>query len=133
MNGAGLGDIIIVRPTGEWKNPSSPFNRPIRNVQVQQAWSNGVLGGVRDFIYTNNFAVDPRPNGGVPAISLQLPAGTVIDLLNALMTAADQIMWVAAYVPVGKSARFPKWDLTIDLRDGERLTGYTGSYPIKQK
>jgi len=59
--------------------------------------------------------------------------GTVIDLLNALMTAADQTMWVGAYVPIGKSQRFPKWDLTLDLRNGEYLTSYTGSHPMNSR
>ena len=127
------GDIIIVRPVGARLDPKNPFNRPIRNVQVQNAWSNGVLFGVRDFIYTNKFAVDERPNGTVPAVSLQLQSGTVIDLLNALMTAADQTMWVGAYRPIGQSERFPNWDLTLDLRNAEHLTGYTGSHPMKTR
>jgi len=86
-----------------------------------------------DFIYTNRFTVDPRPQGTVHSVSFQLQSGTVIDLLNALMTAADQTMWVGAYVPIGKSQRFLKWDLTLDLRNGEYLTSYTGSHPMNSR
>ena len=127
------GDVIIVRPTGARLDPKNPFNRPIRNVQVQNALPNGVLGGVRDFIYTNTFKVDPRPHDITPGVSFQLPSGTVIDLLNALIIAADHMMWVGAYRPIGQSHRFPKWDLTLDLRNAEHLTGYTGSYPMKTR
>lgn len=127
------GDVIIVRPVGARLDPKNPFNRPIRNLQVQNALPNGVLGGVREFIYTNTFTVDPRPKGNEPLITFQLQSGTVIDLLNALMTAADQVMWVGAYRPIGQSARFPNWDLTLDLRNAEHLTGYTGSHPMKSR
>jgi hypothetical protein len=127
------GDVIVVRPVGARLDPKNPFNRPIRNIQVQNALPNGVLGGVRDFIYTNTFTVDPRPKGNEPLVSFQLQSRTVIDLLNALMTASDQMMWVGAYRLIGQSHRFPKWDLTLDLRNAEHLTGYTGSYPMKTR
>jgi hypothetical protein len=59
----------------------------------------------------------------VPGVSFQLPTGTVIDLLNALTTSANQVMWVAAYLPIGESERLPRLDLTLDLWNAEHLTG----------
>ena len=56
-----------------------------------------------------------------------------MDLLNALMTSADQVLWVATYLPIGESERLPRLDLTLDMWNAEHLTGYTGSYPMNTR
>ena len=49
------------------------------------------------------------------------------------MTSADQVMWVAAPLPMGESVRLPRLDFTLDPWNAEHLTGYTGSYPMNTR
>jgi hypothetical protein len=75
-----VGTVVVVRPKRAWDDPSSPFNRPIRNVQLANATSSGVLIAIRDFIYTNTFAIDPRLRG--IQVSLGVQYGTVMFSTN---------------------------------------------------
>jgi hypothetical protein len=128
--------VYLVRPKRAWDDPSDPFNRPMRNVQVANESSYSVLIGLRDFIYTNTFAIDPSHRGAPAAIlvSFTMPSGTVIDALDELMKAADQVMWIGAYRPNGQPAeRFPKWDLSLELRGVNGTSTLSGSYPPRRK
>ena len=71
-----IGDVVVVRPKSAWNDSSNPFNRPVRNLQVAHASAVDVLLGVRDFIYTNRFAV--RTGQGIP-VSFDVQSGTVVD------------------------------------------------------
>jgi hypothetical protein len=122
-----LDHVVVVRPKGAWDNPSNPFNRPMRNVDVENVALRDVVSGLRDFIYTDKFAV--RSRSGIP-VSLHVQSGTVIDVLNELMVAADQVLWIASYRPVGQPAdRFPTWDLDLQIRDSNRLHSLSSSHP----
>ncbi len=122
-------DVVIVRPKGAWDDPSNPFNRQIRPVHVEIATPLNVLLGLRNFIYTDKFAPDQRQTGGVP-VSFELPSGTVIDVLNELLGAADQVFWVGSYRPIGHPAdRFPRWDLSLRVLGREHTMAFTGSHP----
>ena len=128
-----IGDFVVVRPIEAWDDLSNPFNRPMRGVQVAHETPSSVLLRIRDFIYTNRFAVvDPVVRG--TAVSFELRAGTVIDVLNELTTAADYVLWIASYRPLGQSSdRWPEWDLALELRDSRRTQGFSGSHPPKSK
>ena len=95
-------DVVVVRPKLAWDAQSNPFNRPMRNVQVENAALGDVVFGLRDFIYTDKFAILHR--SGIP-VSLHVQSGTVIDVLNELMVAADQVLWVASYRPIRPARR----------------------------
>jgi len=101
----------------------------MRNVQIANAQPHGVLYGLRDFIYTGKFAIDPSPSGSEP-VSFNLPSGTVVDFLNQLVIASDQTMWIVSYRPIGQPAdRYRNWDLTLELKNAKFVTGYSGSHP----
>jgi len=126
-------DVVIVRPKRAWDDPADPFNRPIRNVQIANMTPLSVLHGLRDFIYTDSFAVDPRPTQAT-LVSFQVQSGTVVDVLNELMIAADHIMWVGSYRPLGQPAeRFPNWDLCLEVRGATHLSSLSCSYPPRRK
>ena len=92
-----IGDVVIVRPKRAWNDPSNPFNRPVRNLRVEHAATNGVVLGLRDFIYTNKFAV--FPNFGGPPVSFEMQSGTIVDALNQLMESTESVFWIATYRP----------------------------------
>lgn len=123
-----IGDFVIVRPKNAWNDSANPFNRPIRSLRVENAMSLEVLVGLRDFIYTNRFAVLPG-HRGIP-VSFGVQSGTVVDALNRLMESADTVLWVASYRPDSQlGQRFPSWDLRMQLMDATLLHGLTASHP----
>jgi hypothetical protein len=114
-----VGDFVVVRPKNAWNDPANPFNRPIRNLVVENGTSDGVLSGLWDFIYTNKFAVQP---GQLRPVSFEVQSGTVVDVLNRLTESADAVWWSASYRPNAQpDQRAPRWNLQMHLRD-EKVT-----------
>jgi hypothetical protein len=124
-----LDNVVVVRPKGAWDDQSNPFNRPMRNVHAEDAAPLAVLQGVRDFMSTDKFAIGYKPTR-MP-VSFHIQSGTVIDVLNELMVAADNVLWIASYRPIGQPAdRFPTWDLDLQIRDSDHLDGLSSSHRL---
>jgi hypothetical protein len=122
-----IGDIVLVRPKSAWNDAGDPFNRPVRNLRVENATDSGVLVGLRDFIYTARFAL-PQSQGTPVAFDVQ--SGTVVDVLNRLMVTADAVLWIGSYRPNAQAGqRFPRWDLQFQLRDATVLRTESESHP----
>jgi hypothetical protein len=123
-------DIVLVRPKGAWDDPSDPLNRPLRNADVESATASWVLKAVRDFVYTGKFAITGGVTAGPRPVSFHVSSGTVVDVLNELMIAADSALWIASYRPIGQPAeRFPNWDLDLQIRNFDLLTALSSSGP----
>jgi hypothetical protein len=123
-----IGDFVVVRPKSAWNDTADPFNRPVRNLRVENGMATGVLLGLRDFVYTNRFAIPPGPQG-IP-VSFEVQSGTVVDVLNRLMESADSVLWHATYRPNAQPGqRYPSWDLQMQLMDGTVLHDLTESHP----
>jgi len=123
-----IGDFVVVRPKNAWNDSSDPFNRPVRHLRVENAMTIGVLLGLRDFIYTNRFAVVSRAQG--TPVSSEVQAGTVVDVLNRLTESADTVLWTASYRPDPQPGqRHPRWDLQMRLLDPTLTHGLTESCP----
>jgi hypothetical protein len=123
-----IGDMVVVRPKGAWNEPADPLNRPVRNLRVENEQDYGVILGLRDFIYTNKFAVPP--GGQAIPVSFDLQSGTVVDALNRLLESADIVLWMASYRPHAQPGqRFPNWDLQISTRNSISLQSETDSQP----
>jgi hypothetical protein len=123
-----IGDFVVVRPKNAWNDARDPFNRSVRNLRVENTTESGALGGLRDFIYTNRFAVSSTL-GGAP-VSFDVQSGTVIDVLNQLVQSADAVLWNATYRPNAQPGqRFPSWDLQLVLRDATTMRSETESCP----
>jgi hypothetical protein len=89
-----------------------------------------VLVGLRNFIYTSTFSVDPRPSSVDRPVSFDLSSGTVIDALNGLMVAADHVLWVVSCRAMERSAqRFADWELSLQVRDARHTTAWSASQP----
>ena len=128
------GDIVLVRPKRAWDDPANPFNRRMRNVQVANAPPIAVLLGLRDFIYTDRFAITPRPTITDIPVSFGVQSGTVIDVLNELMVAADLVLWTGSYRPIGQpAARFPSWDLSLAVKDRVQTNALSSGQPPARK
>lgn len=122
-----IGDFVVVRPKSAWNDPANPFNRRVRNLRVENAPASGVLFGLRDFIYTNKFAVPPVQS---TPVSFELQSGTVIDALNRLVESADAVLWIASYRPDAQvGQRYPGWGLQMQFRNARGLIGSTESHP----
>ena len=122
-----VGDFVLVRPKKAWNDAGDPFNRPVHNLKVENAPSHAVLLGLRDFIYTDRFAVVPTE--GVP-VTVEVQSGTVVDVLNQLVQSAGAVFWNATYRPNAQpSQRFPGWDLQLALRNATGMRGVSESCP----
>ena len=123
-----IGDFVVVRPKKAWNDSADPFNRPVRNLRVENATPTGVLSGLRDFIYTNRFAVVSRAQG--TPVSFEVQSGTVVDVLNRLTESAATVLWTASYRPNPQPGqRYPGWDLQMRLLDPTLTHGLTESCP----
>lgn len=121
-----IGDFVVVRPKNAWNDSAYPFNRPARNLRVENAMSNGMLLGLRDFIYTNRLAVIPTQQG-IP-VSFEVQSGTIIDVLNQLMESSDTVFverLLSTNAQPGQ--RFPNWDLKMQLMDAIMMRHLTES------
>jgi hypothetical protein len=123
-----IGDIVVVRPR---VRGTSPLIRSIDLYEicgVENAQPHGVILGLRDFIYTNKFAV--LPGGQAIPVSFDVQAGTVVDALNRLLESSDTVLWIASYRPNAQAdQRFPSWDLQISTRNSITLQSETDSHP----
>jgi hypothetical protein len=126
------GAIVIVRPKEAWTDPADPFNRPVRNVQVSGANLHETLEGIYDFTFTNKLVptrrpVHPNPQEHDLPVSFQVQSGTVVDVLNALMVATDQSIWIAQYQ---HRANGPD-RISLQLRDRQTPSGLvSGHVPV---
>jgi hypothetical protein len=121
-----IAGIIVVRPKGAWTDSADPLNRPIRNVQVRSVVPTAVLHGLRDFLYSGRFAVNPALTGADP-VSFQVASGTVLDVLNQLVTASDQAMWLAYHRRSATGETSHRWSSKFELRDTKQLTSLSAS------
>ncbi len=125
-----IGNFVVVRPKNAWNDAGDPFNRPVRNLRVENTTDSGALLGLRDFIYTNRFAASSA-QGSVP-VSFEVQSGTVIDVLNQLVQAADAVLWNATYRPNAQPGqRFPGWDLQLVLRDTSTMRSESESCAVR--
>ncbi len=134
-----VGGTAVIRPREAWTDPADPLNHPVRAVQLTNVPTNGVLFGLSNLIFYNQFTLEPKASG-IP-VSFPMKAGTVVDALNQLAEEAGQIMWVAYARPrdnpdawdVCQSPGNCHSDLQFDLRDGTHITGTVATQPRPSK
>jgi hypothetical protein len=124
------GDMVLVRPKGAWNDSTNPFNRSMRNVQIESATPSTVVLGLRDFIYSGRFVITPTPTTEEQPVSFSVKSGTVINVLNELVATTNLVLWIGSYRPIGQPAdRFPNFDLSLEVRDVASLQFWSGSSP----
>jgi hypothetical protein len=122
--------MVLVRPKGAWNDSTNPFNRSMRNVQIESATPSTVVLGLRDFIYSGRFVITPTPTTEEQPVSFSVKSGTVINVLNELVATTNLVLWIGSYRPIGQPAdRFPNFDLSLEVRDVASLQFWSGSSP----
>jgi hypothetical protein len=125
-----IGEVVVVRPKNAWNDSSNPFNRPVRNLRIENVTPYGVVLGVRDFIYTNR--LNTRFEGQESPVSFEVLSGTVVDVLNRVAEASSMALWMVSYRPHAQAGqRFPRWDLQMQLRDATTMRNLSESWPMK--
>jgi hypothetical protein len=131
-----VGGTAVVRPREAWTDPADPLNHRVPAVQLTNETTIGILDGLSDLIFYNQFTPRHLANGS--PVSFPMNAGTIVDALNQLAEQADQMMWVAYARPrdnpngwdVCQTPGNCHADLEFDLRDGTHITGGVASQPM---
>jgi len=134
-----VGGTAVVRPREAWADPADPLNRRVPAVQITGEPPNGVLMGLSNLIFYNQFTLKPGAMG--TPISFPMKAGTIIDALNQLAEQADQVMWVAYARPrdnpdgwnVCQTPGTCHSALQFDLRGAQRISGTVATQPRARK
>jgi hypothetical protein len=111
-------NMIVVRPKNSWIDPTSPLNRQVHALQIAGASPTAVLLGLRDWLETNRFTINPRLAG---TISFYVDSGTVTDALNGLVLASQQVMWVASFQRADRQS-VGSWGVRFELRNEQHVT-----------
>jgi len=141
-----VGGTAVVRPREAWTDPADPLNHPVPAVQITNEPANGVLMGLSNLIFYNQFALEPGAAMRGPAamgtpVSFAMKAGTVVDALNQLAEQTGLIMWVAWARPRETPDGWNVWqtpgscheDLQFDLRNAQRISGTVATQPRARK
>jgi hypothetical protein len=131
----------VIRPREAWTDPADPLNHRVPAVQITNEPMNGVLFGLSNLIFYNQFTLDPKVGHKETLVSFPMKAGTIIDALNQLAEEAGQIMWVAYARPrdnpdgwsVCQTPGSCHSALRFDLRGAEHTTGLVATQPWAKK
>ena len=141
-----VGGTAVVRPREAWTDPADPLNHRVPAVQITNEPPNGVIMGLSNLIFYNQFRLEPGGGMRGPAamgtpVSFQMQAGTIIDALNQLAEQTGLIMWVAWARPrenpeewnVCQTPGSCHSDLQFDLRNAQRISGTVATQPRARK
>jgi hypothetical protein len=81
-----MADMVVVRPKSAWTDPADPLNRPVRSLDANRLTVSAALEGLYKLVKTHRFAVHQT---GVGDVSLHVDSGTVLDVLNKLVSSGD--------------------------------------------
>jgi hypothetical protein len=85
MNG-----VTVIRPVAAWGNPLHPLFRPVESIQLTNVKPKRAIDAVASLLGV------AEPNTSFPDskdISLDLPPGTILDLLNGIARAHGRLVW----------------------------------------
>lgn len=138
--------IAVVRPREAWTDPADPLNHRVPAVQITNEPPNGVIMGLSNLIFYDQFTLEPGAGILGPAamgtpVSFPMKAGTIIDALNQLAEQTGLIMWVAWARPrenpdgwnVCQTPGSCHFDLQFDLRNAQRISGTVATQPRARK
>jgi hypothetical protein len=73
-----IGDVAVVRPKSAWNDPVDPFNRPVRNLRVENAQPRCAPWSTRFHLHEQ---MPFFPGAAIP-VSFDIQSGTVVGELN---------------------------------------------------
>jgi hypothetical protein len=83
--------VIVFRPRQAWGDALDPLFLPVRDVQLQRVTLSTVLGLIASVLksrdHATNYIADTK------RISIEMPAGSLLDLLNAVAKSHGQLTW----------------------------------------
>ena len=86
-----LDGVIVFRPVKAWTDRENPLFRLINSVRFDDATMSEAVGVVRSFLGSPFKEKPSFPDNR--RVSVDLPQGTVLDLLNALASAHGEMSW----------------------------------------
>ena len=117
-----IDDMVVVRPKTGWTDSDDPLNLHVQNLEIASATVGSVLYGLQRLIYSNRLEL--RQSSG-DRVSLNVPSGSVLHVLNQLTKTADGVMWLADY------RRGSQPPLKLWVRGPETLRAFAQS-PIRR-
>ena len=84
--------VIVFRPREAWGDGQDPLFLPVRDVQLRRVTLSTVLGLIASALKSRDHATTYGPSD-TRRISIDIPAGSVLDLLNAAAKAHGQLTW----------------------------------------
>lgn len=83
--------VIVFRPAQAWGDGLNPLFRPVRDVQLQRVTLSTVMGLIASALKSPEHAINSIPD--TRRISIDMPAGSVLDFLNAAAKSHGQLSW----------------------------------------
>jgi hypothetical protein len=108
MNG-----VIVLRTPEAWNRANHPLNLPVQSLFLGDIRARTALSVVAAFLGAPQYR--DTQLGDTKRFSLQLDAGTVLDLLNAAVRAHGELAWSLEWTRVNGTHIFP---LTVSLYSG---------------
>jgi hypothetical protein len=113
MNG-----VIVFRPVESWSDPQDPLARPTSAV----AFKDVPIGvALQPVLSTVGHPDPPRGFQDKKRVSIELPPGTLLDLLNATVRAHGELSW-----GWGNVGHVPLQEGSVTLRHEVRFAFFTG-------
>jgi len=83
--------VIVFRPRHAWGDAQDRLFLPVRDVQLQRVTLSTVMGLIASTLKSRDHATNYMPD--TRRISIDMPAGSLLDLLNAVAKSHGQLTW----------------------------------------
>jgi hypothetical protein len=93
-----VGGVPVIRPIKAWEDAFNPLNRHVERIAWANITAEEALMRLRATLAGTS--VPPSPPGGphdLRLISVDVTAGSVVDVLNQVVHRHGEIMWSAVY------------------------------------
>jgi hypothetical protein len=110
-----------VRPVSAWSDEQDPLNQKIENIAWSDISAEEALVRIADIIYGHGDPSSPQMERHGRGISIRIDAGTVIDLLNAVVRTDGEMTWAVTY-PASQGARAVRFRLSLTAFKGHTFT-----------
>lgn len=92
-----VGGVFVLRPRGAWDRPEHPLHAPVPPVSLRDIRGRNALSLIAAFLDGPQYKETQL--GDTRRFSLELPEGTVLDLLNATVRGHGELAW--SFEPTG--------------------------------
>ncbi len=96
--------VICIRPSEAWTDPQDVLNAPVTNVKLENVHTRDAMALVARSLGRQdgkNYISDTK------RLSVNLPQGTILDVLNATVRANGELVWALEWAPIRRPANAP--------------------------